>query len=389
MKLKNDAHLAYCTNIHRGETWEETLAALEENTLAVRDRVAADETYAIGLRLSAQAASTLVGDRRIDELRQWLEKNDCYVFTINGFPYGQFHGTRVKEQVYAPDWSDPLRLDYTLQLFDVVARLSKDAGLTEASVSTLPGSFKEFIKDEEHETRILKNLLQCAIALEDRAQKSGLDLHLGLEPEPLGYFETSGETVDFFSRLVDHGTLQGIDSETILRRLGVNYDTCHLACEFEDAEEAIGRITGAGIRISKFHLSSALRVTPDPETMTQLAEFADDVYLHQVIQRDRTGAIRRWRDLPDALREASPQEGTEWRIHFHVPLHADPAEPFQTTSDHLEDTLRLIAKNPDLCRHLEMETYTWDVLPKELREGNVVDQLVREYEWTLNRLEKP
>ncbi|MEM0895731.1 MAG: metabolite traffic protein EboE [Verrucomicrobiota bacterium] len=390
MKLNHDAHLAYCTNIHRGESWDETLAALEQYTLQVRRRVAEpDEVYAVGLRLGAAAAHSLTKEKRIDELRRWLTRNNCYVFTINGFPYGQFHGTRVKERVYVPDWAEESRLDYTLRLFDIVALLANDAGLKEASVSTLPGSFKEFVTESSHEDQIFGNLLKCAVSLEQRAQDSGLDLHLGLEPEPLGLFETSSETVRFFSRLLDHGKKNGVDAETILRRLGVNYDTCHLACEFESAAHAFGRLLEAGIRISKIHLSSALKVSPTADARERLADFADDVYLHQVIQQDRDGGFRRWRDLPDALQAEGPAEDSEWRIHFHVPLHAAPAAPFETTADHLEETLQLLSEKPEICRHLEMETYTWDVLPPEMRENSVVDQLVREYDWTLPRLNRP
>ncbi len=386
MKSGETGHLAYCTNIHRGESWPETLAALDKYTLAVKQRVAPDSPFAIGLRLGAEAAADLTVGGKLDEFRRWLAGNSCYVFTINGFPYGQFHGTRVKEQVYTPDWSRPERLKYTLDLFEIVAQLALDAGLTEASVSTLPGSFKEFVAEGADVSRIRENLVQCAVELEKMAEKSGLDLHLGLEPEPLGYFENSPETVVFFGELLDHAKTRGVPAETILRRIGVNYDTCHLACEYEEAAGAIGRITGAGIRISKFHLSSALRVQPTPEAREKLRAFADDVYLHQVLQRTPDGEIRRWRDLPDALATGDPPDGAEWRIHFHIPLHAEPEAPFGTTAGHLEDTISLIRKDPDLCRHLEMETYTWDVLPPEMRSESVVDQLVREYEWTLARL---
>jgi hypothetical protein len=34
MKLEAGIHLAYCTNVHRGETWAETFATLERHTLA-------------------------------------------------------------------------------------------------------------------------------------------------------------------------------------------------------------------------------------------------------------------------------------------------------------------------------------------------------------------
>ena len=136
-------HLAYCTNVHRGETWAETFAALERHTLPVRRRVASGRSYAIGLRLGRRAADELAQPAELAAFRAWLERHDCYIFTINGFPYGSFHGTRVKEQVYAPDWSTPDRVDYTLRLFSLLAELAP-AGAA-ASVSTVPASFKAFV----------------------------------------------------------------------------------------------------------------------------------------------------------------------------------------------------------------------------------------------------
>ncbi|MGH7947499.1 MAG: metabolite traffic protein EboE, partial [Opitutaceae bacterium] len=118
MKLRDGIHLAYCTNVHRGENWEETFAALERHLLPVRRRVAPGRSYAIGLRLGQRAAAELTRRDNLLAFQRWLQRHECYVFTINGFPYGNFHGSRVKEQVYAPDWSTPERVAYTQQLFE-------------------------------------------------------------------------------------------------------------------------------------------------------------------------------------------------------------------------------------------------------------------------------
>jgi hypothetical protein len=171
----------------------------------------------------------------------------------------------------------------------------------------------------------------------------------------------------------------------------VNYDCCHLAIEFEEAAEALDRITGAGIRLSKLHLSSALKFKPTPENLERLKEYDEPVYFHQVVIREGDTPLRRLRDIPKALEmaEAMPYEiGDEWRVHFHVPLHAGPSGSFSDTKDHLLDALDWLAKNPTTCQHLEMETYTWEVLPPELRTGDVVEQLSAEYAWTLAELEK-
>jgi hypothetical protein len=383
VKLNHGLHLAYCTNIHRGETWCETFAALQTHALAVRERVCPQKPFAIGLRLSNRAAVELSEPETLLEFQRWLEKSSCYVFTINGFPYGQFHGARVKEQVYAPDWISAERLNYTNLLFDLLAKLLP-AGI-EGSVSTVPGSFKKFIQTDEQKKTIRENLWRCVEHISRVSEKSKRQLHLGLEPEPLGLLENSAETISFFKQLrAEHKNDPRLDEF-----LGVNYDCCHFAIEFEEPRAAINSLRAAGIKISKLHLSSALKTKATAEARAALKHFADDVYLHQVIARDETGQLKFYRDLPDALSCHSPlvtRHSEEWRTHFHVPLHAPAAPPFENTNDHLLGILDLLAENPKLCSHLEMETYTWEVLPPELKSRSVVGQLVAEYDWTLARL---
>ncbi len=386
MRLKQGIDLAYCTNIHRGETWAETFRGLCDYTDSVRRRVVPDEPYGIGLRLGAVAARELSECRKSrGEFRRWLEEKNSYVFTINGFPYGLFHGGRVKEQVYAPDWTTPERLEYTKRLFDLIDEFAPVG--SPVSVSTLPGSFKEFIepgKERAQKEAIFRNLRECSEHIEALRDRSGRDIHLGLEPEPLGLFETSAETVSFFEELLSTaGTGEG---ERIRRNIGVNYDTCHLAVEFEEPGEAIGTIRDSGIRISKIHLSSALSLIPTPESIEKLGAFQDEVYLHQVAVSDGGKVVRRFKDLPQAISwyHSTPEDGgKEWRVHFHIPIHGKPEAPFQDTKGHISGVLDLLAREPGWCTHFEMETYTWEVLPGEMKSGDVVDQLVGEYEWCL------
>lgn len=380
MKLNHGLHLAYCTNVHRGETWAEIFAALEKYTLAVRRRVAPGQPYAIGLRLGDTASRELSEPGRLRMFQNWLRIHDCYVFTINGFPYGHFHGRRVKEQVFQPDWTTPERLTYTNRLFDLLAELLPE-GL-QGSVSTVPVSHKSFRLTSAQATTARANLWRCVEHLEKLTRRTGRQFHLGLEPEPLGYIENTAETVSFFEQLrTDRSGDQRLDEH-----LGVNYDTCHLAIEYELPQDAFARLRKAGIRISKIHLSNALRVHPTAEVRLALRAFAEDVYFHQVIERRADGELIRYGDLDEALvTEVSdgPQFDREWRIHFHIPLHAAPTPVFDTTADHLLGTLDEVKARPRLCTHFEMETYTWEVLPGHLKQHSVVDQLVAEYEWTL------
>lgn len=383
MKLSHGLHLAYCTNVHRGETWAETFAALEKYTLAVRRRVATGQSYAIGLRLSDTASRELLEPGRLRSFQTWLRAHDCYVFTINGFPYGHFHGRRVKEQVFQPDWTTPQRLEYTNRLFDILAELLPE-GL-EGSVSTVPVSHKSFRLTQAQEGVARGHLWRCVEHLEKLTRRTGRRFHLGLEPEPLGYLENTVETVRFFEQMrADRPGDQRLEEH-----LGVNYDTCHFAIEYESPQDAFARLRKAGIRISKIHLSNALRVHPTREVRAALRAFAEDVYFHQVIERRLDGEVIRYGDLDEALVTdvaAEPQMDHEWRIHFHIPVHAAPTPLFGNTVEHLLGTLDEVKSRPGMCHHFEMETYTWEVLPAPLKQHSVVDQLVAEYEWTLGEL---
>ncbi|HTG46014.1 MAG TPA: metabolite traffic protein EboE, partial [Verrucomicrobiae bacterium] len=380
MQLKHNIHLAYCTNIHRGQDWPETFQTLKQYTLPVRDRVSAGKPYAIGLRLSAQAALELSDPKTLTEFQRWLEMENCYVFTINGFPYGTFHGGRVKELAYVPDWTTNERVAYTNRLFDLLAELVP-VGI-EGSVSTVPGSFKPLIKTQEQVVEMRRNLWRTTEHIAEVSRRSGKMLHLGLEPEPLCYLETTAETVEFFQQM----RADRPNDDRMAAHLGVNYDCCHLAVEYEKAESALERLSSNGIRISKLHFSSAMKVVPTEEAKIALRKFVDPVYFHQVIARNANGTLTRYLDLDEALQPAGATQAEseeEWRIHFHVPLHCGGATGFQTTEDHLRETMDALQKNPALCSHVEMETYTWEVLPEELKNRDVVEQLAGEYAWTL------
>ena len=376
-------HLAYCTNVHPAESWAATFEVLKSDVLAVRDRLVAEGScegpFSIGLRLSAQAAEDLLEGDRLEEFAAWLEETKTYVFTINGFPYGDFHGTRVKEKVYQPDWTHRERLVYTKRLFEIIARLApSDCG---GSVSTLPGSFKEFGADEE---AIFSNLEACAVIIESLSQETGKDLHLGLEPEPLGHFENTEETLAFFERFL--ATVK--DPVMVGKRIGLNYDCCHFAIEFDECRSSLKAFREAGIRISKVHLSSAVDFDPnDSEALESLKRFEEATYLHQVIVKDANG-LQRVRDLPEFYQSLETGAVTlageaQARCHFHVPLYSAAAPPLGTTQSHVKEMLRYREEFPEFCNHFEIETYTWGVLPESLQ-TDLTSQIVKEFQWVLS-----
>ena len=380
--------LGYCTNIHPAETWPETMDALRTHVMGVRDRLIetgdhpVGKPYPIGLRLSALAARELLQGDALWKFKDWLAENDSYVFTINGFPYGSFHGTRVKEKVFQPDWTSPERVSYTQDLFRILAEIAPASG--GGSVSTLPGSHKTFHADE---TAIRTNLIEIAHFIEDLSQKHQIDLHLGLEPEPLGHFENTLETLAFFERL--HAQAQ---SPVILaNRIGLNFDSCHFAIEFDDAVPSLDAIAAAGIRLSKIHLSNALSLNPsDPAAIQAIRHFDEPTYFHQVIAQRTDASLARFLDLPAFLAavdsgETSPADFVEARVHFHIPLDAQPAPPLSSTHSHVEQTLGWCLRHPMACNHFEIETYTWGVLPGNLQRP-VVEQIASEYRWVLGEL---
>jgi hypothetical protein len=385
MRLAQGLHLAYSTNVHRGETWAETFQALNQHTLRVKETVCPNAPYGIGLRLSDVASRQLQDRKTLGDFQNWLDHHQCYVFTINGFPFGQFHGTRVKEQVYQPDWTTEERVAYTNRLFDLLSVLLPDG--MEGSVSTSPGSFKEFVTTPAQEKRMRDNLWRSVEHIARLSETCGRELHLGLEPEPLGYLENTRETLAFFEQMHDAHPAD----PRLTRHLGVNYDTCHFAVEFEQASRSLGQLCDAGIRLSKLHLSNALRLTPSQEALAALEPFAEDTYLHQVITRHGDGSLQRFRDLSDAFNPQSAirnAQSVEARVHFHIPLHSSPAGPLADTRNHLLETLDFLSTHPGICRHVEMETYTWEVLPADLRAGSIEEQLTAEYRWTLAELEQ-
>ena len=305
-------------------------ANIERYFPAVRDRVAPGTLFGVGLRLSARAARELGSGNALAEFRELLARNKLYVFTINGFPYGTFHGTRVKEEVYLPDWRDEERLRYTDELAELLVQLLPDG--VEGSISTVPGAFKPAMQGSADVEKIAGNMVRHVAKLVQIKRRSGRHIALAIEPEPHCFLETVDESVRFFQghlfsagavrRL---GELTGLDDKAAAAALrdhiGLCLDLCHAAVEFEDPAGCIRDLQDAGIRVTKLQISAGLRLPElTPEAITALKQFDDPVYLHQVVEEGPDG-IRRYADLPEALATATGKaDGREWRVHCHVPI---------------------------------------------------------------------
>ena len=390
----SNQHLTYCTNIHAGETWDEIFSRLQANLPAIKAEASPDAALGVGLRLSAIAAKTLSASNRLDEFQAFLADGGYYVFTINGFPYGPFHGQRVKEQVYQPDWSHEERLAYSDGMAGLLAAILPEG--MDGSISTVPGTFKPLASEPGIIEHITDHLLRHAAKLVDIERTTGKTIALALEPEPYCFLETIEETVSYFEKHLFApnacrrlGGLTGLSSSAadaaLRRHLGVCYDVCHAAVEYEDPACSIEALNAAGIAIPKIQLSAALRIPEVTEDVNEaLKGFAEPVYLHQVIERHADG-LTRYLDLPDALAALDQALGSEWRVHFHVPIFLDELQHFSTTQDFLRDILALHRKIP-ISNHLEVETYTWDVLPERYRGVPVSNAIARELNWVREQL---
>jgi sugar phosphate isomerase/epimerase len=390
-----DVHLTYCTNIHAGETWSEVLASLKSHVPPIKAQISPRAPMGLGLRLSAIAAKALARPQALEELRGFLTEQGLYMFTVNAFPYGPFHGKPVKEEVYQPDWRRPERLAFTNRVAHILAALLPEDCI--GSISTVPGAFKAIATDPGAARTIAGNIARHAATLVEIEAGTGREIVLALEPEPCCLLETVEETIAFFrdhllsdAAAVIVAEQAGLDlpaARAALRRhLGVCYDVCHGAVEFEDPQLAFRRLQDAGIRIAKLQLSSALRLPQvDAASEHLLKAFDDGVYLHQVVER-RNGALTRWTDLGpafQALRDG--RAGGEWRVHCHVPIFLERAGRLHSTQPVLKAALACVAAG-FVAPHLEVETYTWDVLPPELRAGSRADAIARELAWVLGEV---
>ena len=362
--------LTYCTNIHPGESWPDVLANLESHALPVKRAVSPERPFPLGLRVSGRAAEE-VDPAEAKRFRDWCDAQGFTVPTLNGFPHGRFHGAGVKERVYLPDWREPERVRYTQRLADLLAVWLPEGAV--GSISTVPVAFRRGFANagdaasasSEDWRRVRVHLLAVLEHLERLRQDRGIEIVLALEPEPRCVLETTPEAVAFFERMDFPPPLADL--------AGVCFDCCHQAVAFEEPAWALDTLARAGVRIAKVQVSSALRAVG--AEIGNLGRFDEPVYLHQAVARDAEGVLHRFEDLGDFVRAGIAAE--EARVHFHVPIFAGHLGPCGTTRAFLEAALPRL----DEGTLLEVETYSFDALPAELRMGSVGESIVRELEW--------
>jgi sugar phosphate isomerase/epimerase len=393
-------HLTYCTKIHPGHGWEELFGNLRRYAPALKARLAPDKPFGLGLRLSAAECRELLAGDRLQKFQDFLERHDLYVFTLNGFPYGDLTGPIVKSQIFAPDWREESRRLYTLDLIDILRRLLPPG--VEGSISTTPLSYKAWIApgDPEAWAGITLNLVRVTRRLAQIKAAEGKMIHLDLEPEPDGLLEVSREVADFFrdwllpvgGPILAEASRVGLPEahQWLREHIQVCLDTCHLAVEHEDPAAALDTLAASGIRVGKVQITAGLKVA-FPEgagrrktLASQLRPFTYSPYLHQVIGQDENGRRLQFPDLGPALPRLTQGLGRNFRIHYHMPLFVEKYQYLESTHADTRAVLSLL-KDRGFARHLEIETYTWEWLPADLK-SDLLDSLHREYLWVLAAL---
>lgn len=398
MKINHQSHLTYCTNVHGGATWQETFDNIQRYLPAIRERMTKRQ-FGIGLRLSNQASLELLEDDCLSRFKQWLDKNQLYVFTLNGFPYGNFHQSSVKAQVHHPDWTTRQRIDYTKRLFTILAELLPED--MDGGVSTSPISYRLWHNPEQ--TEQIKqlaaiNLAEIAAFLAELQQRSGKLLHLDIEPEPDGILETSRDFISFYQNYLLKTVKQTLQSnnsfvaanaeQVLFRHIQLCLDICHFSVEYENMTQLVKNILAAGIGIGRIQISAAIKATPNTDTriqaIQQLTEFDEPVYLHQTVLRDNSNKLVRFPDLTPALLSFEDIHYQELRSHFHVPVFTEHYGLIESTQSDIQSILQHWNNNPFTC-HLEVETYTWEVLPSGLQQ-DIVSSITRELHWVVKQI---
>jgi hypothetical protein len=399
MDLGKFGHLTYSTLVHPSDTWEDIWESLQTYVPRVKARVSPDKPFGVSLRLSASSADTLVkSPEKRAALKAFLAANDMYLYTVNAFPYGPFKHVVIKEQVYEPDWGSEQRAKYTENVAEILA----DVGATHVnpSIQSPPLAFKPKSGTKEAVESYAVNMRRMTAFLHRLHERTGRIITLALEPEPYCFLETTEETVRFFTKVLrSNSSISALATELAVdavkareimhRHIGTVYDICHQAVEFENITASLQSLVDNDIPVFKLQEAAAVRIpSVTRESVEALREYAESVYLTQTIER-RNGKLNRYLNLEDAFRafEKDPTGEREWRIHFHVPVFLEKlGEHFQTTRFAIEEALAFHKAQP-LSAQLEIETYTWDVLPEHLKSGDIVDYVVMELDWVRSRLE--
>jgi hypothetical protein len=270
----------------------------------------------------------------------------------------------------------------------------------QGGISTSPLSYKYWHhNDGEPNAAVFEkctySILEVVEQLIHLKNTTGKIIHIDIEPEPDGLLESGEEFIHWYlDYLIPLGTNYLFErlhvtseeaTELIKTFVQLCYDVCHFAVGYEEPSIVLTQLKKNNIKIGKLQISAALKAKLPPETvernmvMEAFSQFNESTYLHQVIALMKDSSFKRYRDLPDALNDWDNASAKEWRSHFHVPLFIEDYGVLQSTRSDIETVLSL-HKNEQFTAHLEIETYTWDVLPDTLKLP-IGQSIIRELQW--------
>ncbi len=395
-------HLTYCTNIHAGKNWAEDFEILKQNLPVIKRSIAPDQALGIGLRVSEAASLQLIHPLALTEFKQWLKANNAYVFTINGFPYGDFHHTVVKENVHRPDWTTTARKDYTIRLFKILeALLPPDM---DGGISTSPLTYRHWFASTaqaaEAKDSATLNIIEVLKELHSIYEEKGILMHLDVEPEPDGMLETGEEYISWFEEdllrlgvpalISSLGLSAAAAAASIKRHLCLCYDVCHFSIGYENHAAVLKKLREKGLRVGKIQISAALKASlsgsPDEKLQIKGAfgKFNESTYLHQVVAKKSDSSLIRYPDLPQALDDFDHADVEQWRAHFHVPISLKDIGLLESTQSDILELLQL-QKEQSFTNHLEVETYTWEVLPESIKLP-ISQSIINELKWVIKTI---
>lgn len=400
MKLESykQYDLTYCSNIYSADTWKDIFINLKKNIPKISSKFSSNKAFGIGLRLSNNAATQLLENDNIITFQQWLNDNNYYVATINGFVYGTFYNTEVKDKVYEPNWTTIERANFNLTLIEILSKLCPKGG--DIGFSTSPLGYKFGLHKKNNESLndlTVQYLLVLIKKLVDIEKKECKTIHIDFEPEADCLLENIYDVVNFFEKFLLTNVAFKLTKELnvtlneaksyILKHFRICYDICHQAVQFEDHTKNFEILNTSGIKIGKIQLSSALEINVKKNNLNNLIidlnKFKDKVYLHQVVIKNLDGSFHKYRDLPEALENFDNSNESFWRIHYHLPIFAEKYNNFFTTSKEIQTVINFL-KSSSITSCLEIETYTWEILPEELK-LNLIESIVREYKWIIKQ----
>jgi hypothetical protein len=389
-------HLTYSTLVHPTDDWDQLWKSVNTYLPQVKARMAPNQKFGVCLRTSAPSTEALAADpRKRGDLKQFFADHDLYVYTVNAFVYGVFKKQVIKEDVYEPDWRTPERREYTKQVATLLAELAPEG--INPSIQSAPLGFKPRVTGDDVVAAYTANVIDVVKHLVELEKKTGKVVTLGLEPEPRCYLETTDETIEYFKshlfspqtaeRLAKATGLHPADAAAAMRKhMGVVFDIGHQSVGYEDIAASLQKLVDNGVQIVKLQEAAAMYMPEvTQKTVDALQAFAKTIYLSQTCQK-KDGKTTWFLNLEDAFEDWYKNPGPrEWRTHFHVPVFLNDLGAFGTTRFALEQALAFHKKTP-LSTHLEIETYTWDVLPDHLKTGDIVDYVCRELDWVKGQL---